>query len=349
MKNIKQNLDKYPHVAILILNWNSWEDTIECLESLFQISYPNYSVVLIDNGSENESIRKIKEYADGKLKIKSKYCKYSSSNKPIEIMELTQKAARDMAEDKEIRKSELDQNKKLILIENKKNLGFAGGNNVGMKFALQVFKPEYLLLLNNDTAVEPNFLTKMVNTAKRHRKNGITGPKITYYDKPERNWFCRGIINWFSINIAYHGEKCASNGQTSANDYITGCAALIKKDVVEKIGYLDEKLFLYFEDADYSLRAKAAGFDLHVEPNAVVYHKVSATSYSFVLSKAQYYFSRNRLWFVKKYCPKRLQKLSLLFIFFRLFLTIGFFALKRERKTVTAIFEAYKDGIQTNL
>ena len=89
-----------------------------------------------------------------------------------------------------------------------------------------------------------------------------------------------------------------------------------------------------------------AGFELLVEPAASVYHKVSATSYSFILAKAQYYFSRNRLWFVRKYCPKKYLQLSLMFIFLRLFLASGFFAMKREKKTVTAIFKAYKDGFK---
>jgi GT2 family glycosyltransferase len=343
---------EHPHVAIIILNWKSWEDTIECLESLYQITYPNYSVIVVDNGSENESIKKIKDYAKGEIKVRSKYVKFNPKNKPIQTFEITNKRSEDISNKHDLNKIEkkiinYKPPKKLVLIKNDKNYGFAKGNNIGIKFALNALNPEYILLLNNDTAVEPDFLTKMVTAGARNKHAGIIGPRIPYYDRPDRNWFCKGIINWFSINIAYHGEKC--EGRNTSNDYITGCAALIKKEVIKKIGFLNEKLFLYFEDAEYSLRVKDKGYELLVEPEAVVYHKVSATSYTFVLSKAQYYFSRNRLWFVKKYCPKKYLRLSLMFIFLRLFLATGFFALKGEQKTVTAIFEAYKEGYNTSL
>ena len=211
MKVGKSSRAKNPSVGIVILNWNSWEDTIECLESLYQITYPNYSIILVDNGSENESIQKIKEYTKGKIKVKSKYLKYNPKNKPIKVLELTNKMAARISnksdlgkKDKEILK--LKSNEKLILIKNDKNYGFAEGTNIGMRFALKIYDFDYLLMLNNDTAVEPDFLTKMVTAGEEHPKAGIIGPRIPYYDHPDRNWFCKGIVNWFSINIAYHDE-----------------------------------------------------------------------------------------------------------------------------------------------
>lgn len=352
MTNGKPTEIKYPHVVVLILNWKSWEDTLECLESLYQITYPNYSVIVVDNGSGNESIQKINDYAKGKIKIKSKFIKFNLNNKPINVIEITEKRSEELSNKLELSEEEKGiirhkPNEKLIIIKNDKNYGFAKGNNIGIKFAENVLKPDYFLLLNNDTAVEPDFLTKMINAGESYDQAGIIGSKIPYYDKSKRNWFCKGIINWFSINIAYHGEDC--KGVRESSDYITGCVALIKKEVVKKIGYLDENLFLYFEDADYSLRAKNVGFKLLVEPKAVVYHKVSATSYSYVLSTAQYYFSRNRIWFIKKYCPKKYIKLSMMFIFLRFFLAIGFFSLKGERATVQEIIRAYKNGLKISL
>ena len=99
MNSGKQINTKEPHVGIIVLNWNSWEDTLECLESLYQIDYPNYSVIVMDNGSENKSIRKIKEYSKGGIKVKSKFCKYIPDNKPIEVIEISDKKAEEFKKD----------------------------------------------------------------------------------------------------------------------------------------------------------------------------------------------------------------------------------------------------------
>ncbi len=343
-----------PSVAIIILNWNGWVDTLECLESLYQIGYLNYHTIVVDNGSTNDSVKKIKEYTAGKIKPNGKYITYYSKNKPIRVFEFNRSSFENDFKNGEVKFinkfkinpeiSQLEPAKKLIIIKNEKNFGFAEGNNIGIRFALEYLKPDYFLLLNNDTSVESDFLTKMINNGEKNNQIGIIGAKIPYYDKPDKNWFCRGIINWLSINIAYHGGRCVD--QTMDNDYITGCVALIKKEVIKKVGYLDKNLFLYFEDADYCLRAIKSRFSLVVVPSAIVYHKVSITSNTFYKSKSQYYFSRNRIWFVKKYCPQKYQKLSMMFLFLRLFLAIGFFASKGDKDTVTEIIKAYKAGIK---
>ena len=103
-----------PKVSIIILNWNGWEDTIECLESLYQITYPNYDVIVVDNGSEDDSIEKIKEYAEGKVRVESKFFEYDSRNKPIKIMEYTRgEAEAGGGKEKEI--ANLPSNRKLII------------------------------------------------------------------------------------------------------------------------------------------------------------------------------------------------------------------------------------------
>lgn len=125
-------------VAIIILNWNGWKDTIECLKSLNNLNYKNYEVIVVDNGSTDNSVEKIKEYIENKPKFK--------------------------------------------LIANEKNLGFAGGNNIGIRYALNN-EFEYILLLNNDTVVDENFLKPMVELLESSDDIGFVGPKTYFYDK----------------------------------------------------------------------------------------------------------------------------------------------------------------------
>ncbi len=139
-----------PKVSIIILNWNSWEDTIECLESLNQINYDNYDIILIDNGSSDNSIEKIKEYCNANIKVESNFVKYNHYNKPIKFVYYREKENNQL----EIignGSNELNSNKNLIIIENRKNYGFTKGNNIGMEYSKNFFNPKYYLLLNNDT------------------------------------------------------------------------------------------------------------------------------------------------------------------------------------------------------
>lgn len=119
-----------PRVSIIILNWNGWKDTIECLESLYQITYQNYDVIVVDNGSEDESLEMIREYCQGKIKVESKFFEYSGENKPIKIVEYAREEAESGGgKEKEI--EGLPSNRKLVIIKNEKNYGFAGDNNIG--------------------------------------------------------------------------------------------------------------------------------------------------------------------------------------------------------------------------
>ena len=159
-----------PKVSIIILNWNGWKDTLECLESLYQINYPNYDVIVIDNGSEDESIKKIREYCKGKIETKSDFFEYSEDNKPIKIFEFKEE---ELETKKTINNefSSLSPNKRLILIKNHKNYGFAEGSNIGIRFALKSFNSDYILLLNNDTVVDKTFLTELVICGIKRFKN----------------------------------------------------------------------------------------------------------------------------------------------------------------------------------
>ncbi len=220
-------------VAIIILNWNGKNDTIECLKSLQNIDYKNYEIIIVDNASSDGSVEEISK-------------QFPSVN----------------------------------LICNKKNLRFAGGNNIGIKYAIEnAF--DSILFLNNDTIVKENFLSEFVKYFSQNENIGICGGKIFYYSEPQKIWFAGGKINWFSGLTKHVGIRkmdCDKFNQIMETDYVSGCCMLVKKSVFEKIGLLDENYFIYGEDADFSLRAKKFGFKLFYIPSSIIWHKVSISS-----------------------------------------------------------------------
>jgi GT2 family glycosyltransferase len=220
---------KLPKVSIIILNWNGLDDTIECLDSLRRITYPNYEVVVVDNASAGDDVRVLRE----------KFGDYIHS------------------------------------IQNDKNYGFAKGNNIGMRYAQNNSNPAYLLLLNNDTVVAPDFLNEMVQVAECDRGIGIVCPIIYWYDEPQKIWYgkimkvdlYRGICIERPINISE--ESMVKSG------FATGAAMLVKRETIEKIGLLPEDYFFGVEDVDYSIATLKAGFTIAIATRALVWHKGS--------------------------------------------------------------------------
>ncbi len=193
-----------------------------------------------------------------------------------------------------------------VYIRNKENLGFAGGNNKGIGYAIKN-GADYVLLLNNDTTVDPFFLDRLVESGESSKNIGIIGPEIYFYSDPDRVWFSGGKINWLKTKGSHLGlnEKRIgkqSNGKTgkiTATDYMTGCAMLIKKEVIEKIGGLSEDYFLYYEDTDYCLRAQKEGWQCVLAPESRIWHKISQSTKEFSPSYL-YYHTRNGLMMAKR-------------------------------------------------
>lgn len=157
---------------------------------------------------------------------------------------------------------------KATFIKNEENLGFAAGNNVGIRYALERMA-DYVLVLNNDTEVEKDFLTKMVEAAEKDEKIGILSPVIFQGDTKEV-WFSGGIIKWLRMK-SMHLDKVQTE-DSYETDFVTGCSMLVKASVFKEIGLFDEDYFLYWEDADLSFRAKKAGFKNVVVSGSWVYH-----------------------------------------------------------------------------
>ena len=157
---------------------------------------------------------------------------------------------------------------RMNFIKNEENIGFAAGNNVGIKFALDR-GADYVLLLNQDTKVFPDFLSKLVTAAEEDKTIGIVNPLVFGMTEKEI-WFSGGKISWLKMK-AYHDHDERSGGFYET-EFLSGCSILMKKEVFAKIGLWDEDFFLYWEDADFSLRARKAGFRIGIVPESHIFH-----------------------------------------------------------------------------
>ncbi len=189
---------------------------------------------------------------------------------------------------------------KAIFIKNEENLGFAAGNNVGIKFALER-TADFILLLNNDVEVEKNFLTQLLDSVAENKKIGIASPVI--FDGQTREiWFSGGHIDWWRLKTIH--EKNIRTEAFFNSDFITGCAMLIRAEVFQKAGLLDEDFFLYWEDADFSLKSRRAGFQNVVVSASWIYHfeksraNLENKTYWLVVS-GLIFFRKNADWLLK--------------------------------------------------
>ncbi len=287
-------------VAIIILNWNGSEDTIECLESIYQINYLNYNVLIVDNNSHDNSIEKIKRYCKGEIEVKSNFFQYTTSNKPLKIYEYSENEFETAQKDqKEI--SNLLPNKKIILVKNNENYGFAGGNNIGIKYAMDILKSNYILLLNNDTVVDPDFLTELIKVAEKDEKIGFVGPKTYFYDRKEVIQAAGGgkidFKQIIAIEIGLNQEDDGKYDQNCELDYITGSCILCKREVLDKIGMLNINYFMYWEDVDWCFRGRKLGYKSVYAFKSKIWHKVSVSSSNYLKN---YYCTRNRIYFMQQ-------------------------------------------------
>ncbi len=226
----------YPKVSVIILNWNGWKDTIECLQSIQRITYSNYEVVVVDNGSEGDDVEVLKE----------KYGDY------------------------------------IHIIEADKNYGFAEGNNIGMRYALGK-EADYILVLNNDTVVAPEFLSELVKAAESDEGIGMVQSKIYRYYQPDKlDYNENGLLNGATFYLAMPRIRLLSGkAQFERVRYlqcISLCCALIKRKVLESVGLLDSIYFIGgYDSLDFSHRATKSGFKLLFVPASRIWHKGSAS------------------------------------------------------------------------
>lgn len=244
---------EWPRVAIIVLNWNGKEDTLDCLASLERLDYPAMDIIVVDNGSSDDSVSAIR-----------------AGYPAVHLIELDE------------------------------NLGFVGGNNIGMIEA-QRLAADFVLLLNNDTVVAPDFLRQLIAAAQNGQFR-IAGPLIYYHQQPKIIWSAGGEIDWRrgSTRMVGIGEQDTGQfGNTPyAVDFLTGCALLFHRQVLEQIGPLDERFFAYYEEAEWCVRAKRAGYTCWLVPQAKIWHKISSEARE-ASPTVHYYMTRNRLLFLK--------------------------------------------------
>lgn len=207
---------------------------------------------------------------------------------------------------------------KVGLLAEKVNLGFAEGNNVGIRKALQE-KADYVMLLNNDTLVEEDCLQELLKIATKDKNIGVVCPKIYFapgfefhknrYKEKDRGkviWYAGGRIDWQNILGIHQGVDEVDKGQydkVKEVGFATGCCMLVKREVFGKVGLFNKRFFLYLEDLDFSVKAKKAGFKLAFAPKATVWHKNLGTTSQKSQTRQAYYYTRNRLLFGFQYAP----------------------------------------------
>lgn len=251
-----------PYIYIILLNYNGYKDTIDCINSLNNIDYKNYKIIVVDNNSMDDSKEEI-----------SKYIEYNNN---------------------------------VIFIESKENLGFSGGNNLGIKYAME-HGADYICLLNNDTVVETDFLNPLVDIMEKDKSIGISAGKIMYYDNKDIVWSAGGYIDSkkaIGYNNAIDNHESILTNELTEVTFLTGCLQLIRREVIENIGLYDHEYFLYMEDVDFCKRVLNNGYKLMYVPQSKIYHKVSASTGGKVSPMVVYYMTRNRLLFNSKYNDK---------------------------------------------
>jgi len=340
-----------PRVTIIVLNWNGWRDTIECIESLIQVHCTDcYDIIIVDNGSEDNSTSMIIEYCKGHIPVESTLVKYDPKTKPIEVLLVQHNKDNKEPFLENQLSDENNPNPRIIIIQNEKNHGFAEGNNIAIRFALKYLKSDYILLLNNDTVVEKEFLIEQIKIAESDRTIGICGSINLYYAKPNMIWYSGGNIKWISLSkIDNTRNKMYSSVYKKIKevDDVVGSSLLIKQEVIAKIGLLNPKYFCYFEETEWCTRAKKAGYKVISNGRSIIWHKVSSSSKK-LNGFQQYLLNRNRIIFMYRNSNKiRFSLFSLHTIFLVVPLNIVVYIIQYRQLTYPfVLLKANYDGFK---
>ncbi|WP_200974991.1 glycosyltransferase family 2 protein [Echinicola sp. 20G] len=294
-------------VAIIILNWNGYSYTRNCLHSLKRATSKDFKIILVDNASSDGSLNQLKEEFE-----------------------------------------------EVIYLQNEENLGFTGGNNVGIQYALDRGF-EYIMLLNNDTEVKEDFMEPLTNALNTNDSLGAVQPLMYYLHDKTTVWNAGGkYCSWTGGSKSIKQFKNVS--VPYATDWITGCCVLVRTSVVRQVGPLNQHYFAYFEDVDWSLRIQKAGFDLAVIPHSIIYHEAGASLKSKskgkegrISPKVHYLATRNQLFQLRKHVnlPKSIIAWAYQLGKFTLFAV--YFLVRNRKKKLAATYSGLVDGLTLKL
>ena len=259
-------------VYIILVNWNGWADTVECLESVFRNDYPNYCVILCDNDSCDSSLEYIKAWAEGKMDVflPKSHTFHSLSfppiSKPVSYVQYDRVQA-------EAGGSKENADANLILIQTGANLGFGGGNNVGLRYALLQSDCGYVWLLNNDTVIDNTAIKKMIEASN----NGLsmTGSILKFYSQPDKvQAYGGGYFSSFTSRVVSETKFFPKK-----LDFINGASLMMSREVIQRVGLFDSNIFMYFEENEYCIRAKKHNIQMKCA-DVNVFHKVGSSQNS---------------------------------------------------------------------
>jgi GT2 family glycosyltransferase len=197
-----------------------------------------------------------------------------------------------------------ERHRHLRVLRNRENLGYGGGNNSGMRCAIEE-GAAYILLLNNDVVVAPDCVRRLVAAAEADRRIAMATPTVFYYDRPTEIYWDGGIVDWESGDVPHDSRGLPVEGGIRRSEWLNGCSLLVRVAAVRDIGLLDERYFLYFEDADWSIRAARGGWTNAVVLQARAWHKVHRSTGGFANPATRFYYFRNRYLFVAAHRPFR--------------------------------------------
>lgn len=302
-----------PGVAIIVVNWNGWANTLECVESLLRSDWRAYRVIVCDNGSPDRSLEHIEAWATGLLDVAVttghplRPLSFPPVPKPIPHTIYGRAAAESGGDSR-------DRDGRLVLVQTGRNLGFAGGVNVGLRYVLARDEFQYAWVLNNDTVVRPDTLGHLVRRMQARPDAGMCGSTLLSYDRPHVVQALAGARynKWLGGTWHIGARRPASASLQSERverrlSYIMGASMLVSRSVLEEIGLMSEEYFLFFEEVDWAFRIRGR-YALTYAPASVVYHKGGASSGASRDSRkrslrAERLLIRNRLRITRKFYP----------------------------------------------
>jgi GT2 family glycosyltransferase len=293
-------------IAVVIINWNSYLHSRNCISSLNDSSIKDFDIILVDNASVDESGKKLR-----------------------------------------------DEFENIIFLKTSSNLGFTGGNNVGIQYAIDN-QYEYILMLNNDVFVDQNFIYHLKNYLDFHLDVVAVQPLI--YSHPERTKIWNGG-GFFNRILAKSFSNRTFDGDINPKeiDWISGCAFMIRSSVLRVTGLLNEKYFAYYEDVDLSFRIKDAGYKLVFIPQAVIYHIGGGSSNSSEKRKEGYqspdvhYFNiRNHIWIIRTWLNWYEKPMAILYHAVYSVSLAAYFLIRMRWNKLKAVVKGFVHGFTIN-